>query len=369
MFLFPPSMWIGGIFYEHTHRLLGTLVGLLAFTTASIAFGPSRFPLGRKITGSALILSLLLTAASIIASLTLHPANPDLAKSLPHLPIGFGSLALFALIAFLSRNPAPRPATRYLALACLLAVILQGIAGGLRVELVNIELAIAHGVFGQLTLCLIASLVLITSPRWTSAPDLSRSPLAPHGQKIANFATLAFFVVFAQLILGALMRHLGAGLAIPDLPLAYGHLLPPTTPAELDAANAARIALHDPALKPVTLPQIYLHFAHRMGALVVSAVLLHLTIKVFLRARHLPSLLLPAAGLLLLLAAQITLGLLTVYFRKPADITTLHHSVGALILLLTFTLALSARRLFSSKPQPQPSLAPPATLPTIPTPI
>src|SRR5437773_6941743 len=29
MFLFPPSKWIGGIFYEHTHRLLGALVGLL----------------------------------------------------------------------------------------------------------------------------------------------------------------------------------------------------------------------------------------------------------------------------------------------------------------------------------------------------
>jgi heme a synthase len=29
MFLFPPSQWIGGIFYEHTHRLLASFVGLL----------------------------------------------------------------------------------------------------------------------------------------------------------------------------------------------------------------------------------------------------------------------------------------------------------------------------------------------------
>src|SRR5262245_66472772 len=29
MFLFPVSQWIGGIFYEHTHRLAVTLVGLL----------------------------------------------------------------------------------------------------------------------------------------------------------------------------------------------------------------------------------------------------------------------------------------------------------------------------------------------------
>src|SRR5215213_7836385 len=30
MFLFPPSKWVGGIFYEHTHRLMGSVVGLLS---------------------------------------------------------------------------------------------------------------------------------------------------------------------------------------------------------------------------------------------------------------------------------------------------------------------------------------------------
>jgi cytochrome c oxidase assembly protein subunit 15 len=29
MFLFPPSQWMGGIFYEHTHRLWATVVGLM----------------------------------------------------------------------------------------------------------------------------------------------------------------------------------------------------------------------------------------------------------------------------------------------------------------------------------------------------
>src|SRR5579862_4312732 len=29
MFLFPPSQWIGGIFYEHTHRLIASGVGLM----------------------------------------------------------------------------------------------------------------------------------------------------------------------------------------------------------------------------------------------------------------------------------------------------------------------------------------------------
>src|ERR1700752_649529 len=29
MFLFPISRWVGGVFFEHTHRLIASLVGLL----------------------------------------------------------------------------------------------------------------------------------------------------------------------------------------------------------------------------------------------------------------------------------------------------------------------------------------------------
>src|SRR5271165_7211608 len=34
MFLFPVSKWVGGVFYEHTHRLLATIVGLLTIILA-----------------------------------------------------------------------------------------------------------------------------------------------------------------------------------------------------------------------------------------------------------------------------------------------------------------------------------------------
>jgi heme A synthase len=34
MFLFPISQWVGGIFYEHTHRLLASFVGLLTSVLA-----------------------------------------------------------------------------------------------------------------------------------------------------------------------------------------------------------------------------------------------------------------------------------------------------------------------------------------------
>src|SRR6266542_3442015 len=34
MFLFPPSKWIGGIFYEHSHRLVAAAVGMLTTVLA-----------------------------------------------------------------------------------------------------------------------------------------------------------------------------------------------------------------------------------------------------------------------------------------------------------------------------------------------
>src|SRR2546423_8703782 len=38
MFLFPPSKWVGGIFYEHTHRLMGSVVGIFSIVLAIVAW-------------------------------------------------------------------------------------------------------------------------------------------------------------------------------------------------------------------------------------------------------------------------------------------------------------------------------------------
>src|SRR5690242_2082136 len=38
MFLFPPRLWIGNIFYEHTHRLMGTVVGMLSIALVVAAW-------------------------------------------------------------------------------------------------------------------------------------------------------------------------------------------------------------------------------------------------------------------------------------------------------------------------------------------
>src|ERR1051325_4544681 len=38
MFLFPPRLWIGGVFFEHHHPLMGTVVGMLSIALTIVAW-------------------------------------------------------------------------------------------------------------------------------------------------------------------------------------------------------------------------------------------------------------------------------------------------------------------------------------------
>src|SRR5436190_13558612 len=134
-----------------------------------------------------------------------------------------------------------RASVRALGLLALLAVVLQGVLGGITV-LYKLPLAVSvtHACLAQTFFCLTVTLALVTSPAW-SAPRPRRSPTG-----LGVLAGLTTGAVFGQVVLGALVRHMHAGLAIPDFPLAFGRLVP-----------------------PLVTPYIAVHFAHRVGALVV----------------------------------------------------------------------------------------------------
>ena len=137
---------------------------------------------------------------------------------------------------------------------------------------------------------------------------------------------VATFLVFGQLMLGLLMRHQHAGLAIPDLPLAYGQFWPAT-----DDASLARYAAARADIDSLTAFQVRIHMLHRLNALLALGAVTVL----FKKARSLP----PGHPLrtlstfwISLTAAQFVLGVLTVFFGKPADIATAHVAVGSLSL-------------------------------------
>jgi cytochrome c oxidase assembly protein subunit 15 len=283
MFLFPPSQWVGNIWYEHVHRLYASGIGLLSIVLCVLAWRTDR-----------------------------------------------------------------RRGIRWLAVAVLGAVIFQGVLGGLRVIWIDLDLAVVHGCFAQAFFCLTALMAVVTSRWWTEAPDLSDEPDAGRGGRVVRWAAVAVVVIFGQLVVGAIMRHYRAGLAIPDFPLNYGKVLPPASWATLDKVQPP--VWEGDKRTSFTLAQVWLQFGHRLGAIVVSVAILNLLVRVARLRAGRSWLLRPAWLLLGLLLTQLTLGALTVLLRKPADIASAHVAVGALTLMTTFVLTVRAVRLYWPRP-------------------
>lgn len=239
MFLFPWARMTGGILYEHSHRLIGSVVGLLTLT-----------------------LAVLLWAME------------------------------------------PRRWVRWLGAAALLAVIVQGVLGGLRVVLVAEQLALLHGALAHAFFALAVSLALFTSPAW-------RTPAAPLRAELAGglrgWCLLVTVATYAQIVLGAIATHTGRRL---DAHVGLAVLLSVLVPV-LGYRIFSRLADRTNLLRPARLlrlfwmiqlilgpgsylmrlggPQLPLAaflalavpVAHRLGAALMLAAGLVLTLQVF----------------------------------------------------------------------------------------
>src|SRR4051812_42942753 len=205
MFLFPFDKWVGGIFYEHSHRLIASTVGFLT-----------------------------------------------------------------VILALWTWRVEPRAWVRRLGFAALGAVILQGILGGITVLFfLPPAVSIAHAGLAQIFFCLTVTLALVTSPGWRHTVDPVSDPM------LRRVAAATTALIYTQVILGATMRHNGAGLAIPDFPLAFGRLVP-----------------------HVWNVGVALHFAHRVGGLLVAVAILASAGHVFYHHRRRRELTRPAFVLL-----------------------------------------------------------------------
>ena len=252
MFSFPLSGMVGGIFYEHGHRLIASLVGLLTV----------------------------------------------------------------GLVLFQWRIE-PRRWVRRLGLLALVAVVTQGVLGGITVLFFLPDaISISHAALAQAFFCLVVSIAVFTSEGWRhpNARPVDDRTLS------RNAVTLAA-LVYAQILVGATMRHTGAGLAIPDFPLSYGHLIPPFWTAA-----------------------IALHFAHRVGAVVIAVTVAVVAARFLSRYRRQPEIARPILALTLLVVLQITLGAFVVLTGKQPFINTLHVATGALVLATSVVVTLRTFR-------------------------
>jgi len=248
MFSFPFERMVGGILYEHGHRMIASVVGMLTIV-----------------------------------------------------------LAVYVQLR------EQRTWVKRLAMGALAAVILQGVLGGVTVLLkLPAPVSVGHAALAQLFFCITVSLALFTSRGWRQPPSR-----LPDDGVLKVIAPATSVLIYAQMLLGATMRHREAGMAIPDFPWAYGHLVP-----------------------PVWSVDIAIHYAHRVGALVVTAMVLAVAAHVRWWHANQTALERPAALMIGLVLVQVTLGAFVVLTALQPIVNTAHLVNGALLLATSVVLSL-----------------------------
>jgi cytochrome c oxidase assembly protein subunit 15 len=330
MFFFPPSKWIGGILFEHSHRLVASLVGFLTLILALWLHGRKARPVLR-------VGGILFIAAGLCAfwKFPTHGAENILTCVL-------GFVFFGASWVWPSGDGAPKW-LRVMGIIALVAVVAQGVLGGLRVTQVDARIGIFHALLAQLFLTLMCTMAMSQTDFWRGLPLRTEADQ----RHFRMFFMAVTGLVFCQIALGAIIRHQHAGLAIPDFPAAYGKVWPDTSPAAVQRYNQERMSAVD--YNAITAFQIDLQMWHRVVALLI---LLATGIGAWRAWRHLGRqhpLARMAAAWFGLVLVQAFLGAATIWTGKTADIATAHLACGALCLVTGgLTSMVSCRMLASS---------------------
>jgi cytochrome c oxidase assembly protein subunit 15 len=219
---------------------------------------------------------------------------------------------------------------RVFALTCLLAVIGQGVLGGVRVLREDTRLAMVHGCTGPMFFCMTVAMAAVTSRWWREADQRAKTDATTSTRSLVPLAWIVVALAAGQLVLGAQLRHAQAG-------------------------------------NPPGVFRTMVVF-HLIGALLVALHVVLLAVRTLRTENAGPLLRRPATGLLIQVTLQILLGLGTwvVKYNFPtwaqtaglttgftvstgsfwqASIITGHVAIGSLLLATSFLFALRATRL------------------------
>ncbi len=230
-----------------------------------------------------------------------------------------GMLTIVLMIYILVKEK--RDWVRKLGIFALLAVIAQGLLGGLTVKLMlPLAVSTAHATLAQLFFCTTVSLAVFTSRSWMEARPL---PEEKGTLPLRYLCTAALVTIFLQLIIGATLRH------------------------------SATWDQHLPT---------ELILAHIGGALAVTIALGSASLAVLRRHKDEKFLTRPALIALTLLVVQLSLGIAAYITRlaSPNDpqplnpmisITVAHVACGALVFVTTIVLTLRTYRVLPAQVQ------------------
>jgi len=283
-----PHGWWGQlpVRLEHGHRLTAICVGFLVG-------GLCAWVWQRWI---ALLLAIVVSAVlPPIAALAHAPA-----PVIMHLAIWPAAATFIALILIGSgrRAYSVAPRVRWFTFALYVCVCIQATLGGLRVTTetakefgIAMVLRIAHGSFAQIfVMSLAVAVAVLLSPVWRSLKPLRAA------KGLSKLGWVVFGILLVQLVFGATMRHMGAGLAIPSFP-------------KISPAGGWLPAVHN--------AYVDTNFTHtRVFALLATIMIVTLAIRV-IRAAHDSALSRPAWALLALVLIQVTLGVLVIQIQTP----------------------------------------------------
>ena len=224
-------------------------------------------------------------------------------------------LVLFPVAVFLTRRANPERVILFrLGLAGIGLLLLQSVLGGLTVifQLPD-AISTSHLALAFLFLALVTVLLVRTGPE----TDVYRD--ADSERRLAWRAGIVVAgLVFAQSVVGALVRHTDAGMACPDVPLCLGRVIP-----------------------PLEYPTVQLHFLHRVLGLVVAVATLRYGWLVVARTRaSFPRK--TATALAAGVVAQVLLGFASVAGRLAPPYVSAHTLLAATLLALAVAMAAHA---------------------------
>ena len=156
MFLFPLAKMVGGIYYEHSHRLFGTLVGLATLVLAIRL-------LATESRGGVKAMGLGAVAFVIVQGV-------------------LGGLRVTGHFTMSASPDATRP---------------------------SLALAMVHGASAQIFFAYMVALVAVTSHAWRTAPRPEGPPADASSDRTVAWVLVAALLL--QLLLGIRVRHLGEG--------------------------------------------------------------------------------------------------------------------------------------------------------------
>lgn len=254
MFLFPLARMTGGIYYEHAHRLFGALVGLTSIALALRVWRLDDRGWLKRLSAAAVVLVIaqgVLGGLRVTGNFTLSTSEADMAPS--------------------------------------------------------IVLAVTHGVFGQIFLCVIVGIAVFTSVRWLEAAEPEARASVTGDRTLQQWLVITLVV---QLVLGAVQRHLSWGLIL--------HISLAAVVAMLAVIAGARAW----GLYHGTWP------VQRLGQVLIGAVSLQVALGIA--------------------ALAVTRGQAVVGNPTTLEVTiaTAHQATGAALLALSVALLLWTRRLF-----------------------